>query len=131
MTSDLSQSDGKSSYKLDPEAFRRLSRMVHVEQFICVAFQNRMAASIHGVTLHAGADLPRPGENRDRKLSHSEIDNLYMQNSSLRWVLLDEISMVADSLLDDFEMQFSNAERKSRYTKRREERLEYSGDTIS
>ena len=90
----------------------------HGEQFMCVAFQNRMAAAIGGFTLHAGADLPRPGENRDRKLSHSEVDNLYIQNSSLRWVLLDEISMVADSLLDDFEMQFSNAARSTRYSKR-------------
>ena len=90
----------------------------HGEQFICVAFQNRMAAAIGGVTLHSGADLPRPGENRDRKLSHSEIDNLFIQNSSLRWVLLDEISMVADNLLDEFGMQFSNSARKTRYSNR-------------
>ena len=103
---------------MDPAFFEECLEWKHGEQFICVAFQNRMAAAIDGVTLHAGADLQRPGENRDRKLSHSEIDNLYIQNSSLRWVLLDEISMAADNLLDEFEMQFSNAARKTRYSSR-------------
>ena len=59
----------------------------HGEQFLCVALQNRMAGSIGGDTLHAGAGLPRFGANRDRKLYHSEIDTLYLRNASLRWVM--------------------------------------------
>ena len=90
----------------------------HGVQFICVAFQNRMAASIKGSTLHSAADLPRPGEDRNRKLEHSEVDNLYIQNSSLRWVLVDEVSMIADSLLGDFESQFSAAATKTQFSTR-------------
>ena len=37
------------------------------EEFLYVAFQNRMAAAIGRISLHTGADIPRPGENRDRK----------------------------------------------------------------
>jgi len=92
----------------------------HGVEFICVAFQNRMAAAIGGTTLHSGADLPRPGENRDRKLDHSEIDNLYIRNASLRWVLMDEISMIADTLLGEFESQFSSAARQTQHAKRRD-----------
>ena len=64
----------------------------HEEQFLCVAFQNRMAAMIGGTTFHSGGDLPKPGENRDRKLEHSDVDNLYVRNAALRWILIDEIS---------------------------------------
>ena len=73
---------------------------------------------IAGTTFHTGADLPRPGEDRDRKLEHSDVDNLYVRNSALRWVLIDEISMVADGLLGDFEAQFTNAARQTRYAQR-------------
>ena len=33
------------------------------DQFICVAFQNRMATAINGSTLHNAGDLPRPSED--------------------------------------------------------------------
>ena len=59
-----------------------------------------------------------PGENRDRKLEHSEVDNLYVRNAAFRWVLLDEISMDADSLMDDFEAHTTSAARQTRYTRR-------------
>ena len=68
-------------------------------QFLCVALQRRMAAAIGGSTLHSAGDLQRPGESGDRKFSHSEVDNLCIQNADVRWVLVDEISMIADALL--------------------------------
>ena len=89
--------------------FEEALEWVHGQEFLFVAFQNRMDAAIGGTKFHAGADLPRPGENRDWKLTHSEIDSLYIPNSSLRWVLVDEISIASDTLLCDFEAQFTSA----------------------
>ena len=77
-----------------------------------------MAAAIQGSTLHAAGDLPRPGADRDRKLEHGDVENLYTQNERLRWILLDEVSIVADTFLGDFEHQLSNAAREMRYRKR-------------
>ena len=81
----------------------------HGVHFICVAFQNRMAASIGGNTLHNAGDLPKPGENVEAKLSSSDIHNLYVKSHSLRWVLIDEISMIADDLLGLFESALDSA----------------------
>lgn len=92
----------------------------HGSEFLCVAFQNRMAAAIGGVTLHAGADLPRPGENRDRKLEHSDVDNLYARHGRLRWIIMDEVSMISDELLGEFEAHITNAASATRYTRRRD-----------
>ena len=92
----------------------------HATEFLCVAFQNRMAASIGGVTLHSAADLGRPGDNTERRLSHSDIDNLYCKSGNLRWVLVDEISMTSDDLLGEFESQFTNAARQFRYHRRKD-----------
>ena len=61
----------------------------HGVQYICVAFQNKVAAAICGMTLHTAADLPRPGEDSSRKLNVSDVDNLYIQNGLLRWILPD------------------------------------------
>ena len=86
----------------------------HGEQFLCVAFQNRMAAAIGGKTIHSGGNF-RPAGANDSSLAHSDIDHLFMRNESLRWILLDEISMVSDDLLGQFEDCTSNAARESRY----------------
>ena len=83
------------------EFFEDALGWTHGVEFMCVAFQNRMAAAIGGATLHTGADLPRPGENRDRALGHSDVDNLYMKNADMRWILVDEVSMVSDVLLGE------------------------------
>ena len=90
------------------------------EQFMCVAFQNRMAAAINGSTLHAAADLPRPGEDREQQLSHGDIDHLFIQNERMRWVLVDEISMISDTLLGEFEHQISSAASRTRYHTRKD-----------
>ena len=87
----------------------------HGVQFMCVAFQNRMAAAIGGTTLHNAGNLSRPGAESTRTLGHSEVDNLFVQNESLRWILLDEVSMVAHDLLGEFEWSMSNAARESKY----------------
>ena len=86
-----------------------------------------MAAAIGGTTLHTAAELPRPGEDSSRKLAHAHIDNLYIQNENLRWILVDEISMVADELLGAFEYRFAEAARRTRYSKRKDKSWRISG----
>ena len=81
----------------------------HGVHFICVAFQNHIAGTIGGNTLHNAGDLPKPGENVETKLSSSDVHNLYVKNHSLRWVLIDEISMIADDLLGLFEVALNSA----------------------
>ena len=77
-----------------------------------------MTAAINGSTLHAAADLPRPGEDGERKLDQGDVEHLFIQNQRLRFVLMDEINMVSDILLGDFEYQMSRAARDTRYKKR-------------
>ena len=79
-----------------------------------------MAAAIHGSTLHFACDLPRPGEDRERKLTHGDVENLFIQNEKVRWILVDEVSMISDTLLGDFEHQISSAARATRYRTRRD-----------
>jgi len=102
------------------QLFEEALEWQHGDQFLCVAFQNRMAAAIGGATLHSSANLPRPGENIQQKLSHSDVDHLFVQNESLRWILIDEVSMLPDELLGAFESNFKDAALKSRYTHHRD-----------
>ena len=101
------------------ELFEEALGWTHGQQFLCVAFQNRMAAAIGGVTLHAGADLPRPGAvSHERRREHSDVDNLYIRNARLRWIILDEVSMVSDELLGEFETHLSTAACQNVFSKR-------------
>ena len=54
----------------------------HGEEFICVAFQNRMAAAVKGMTLHASAMLQRPKSSTD-KSQPPDIMHMYTQNENL------------------------------------------------
>ena len=70
-------------------------------QFLCVAFQNRVAHAMEGVTLHSGGDVPVGGG--DNSLSHTDVDVLFSRNQDVRWLLFDEIGMIPDCLLGAFE----------------------------
>ena len=52
-------------------------------------------------------------------MSHSDVDVLFIKNERLRWVIIDEVSMLADELLGDFEAYLSTAATKSRFRERR------------
>ena len=88
-------------------------------EFLCVAFPNRVAQAMGGVTIHNGGDV-NVGDN-DKKLVTLSIDELYSRNQNLRWILIDEIGMVPDSLLGAFEKNLSDAaEQNNRYFKRKD-----------
>jgi hypothetical protein len=70
----------------------------HGVQFVCVAFQNRVAYQMGGATLHSAGEVPVGGVHQDRKLAHGDIDLLFTKNRALRWILIDEVYMIPDDL---------------------------------
>ena len=74
----------------------------HGVQFVCVAFQNRVAYQMGGATLHSAGEVPVGGVHQDRKLARGDIDLLFTKNQALRWILIDEVYMIPDDLLGHF-----------------------------
>ena len=87
----------------------------HGVQFLCVAFQNRVAPAMGGVTCHAGGDITVGGG--DKGLDHTDIDVLFTRNQDLRWLLFDEVGMIGDALLGTFEKHLTDAAKISRSLK--------------
>ena len=89
--------------RLGPRAgeFMEALEWEHGVEFLCVAFQNRVAYAMGGVTLHTGGDV-NVGSS-DRGLDHTDIDVLFTRNQDLRWLLFDEIGMLGYVLLGVFE----------------------------
>ena len=70
--------------------------------------------------MHAAADLSYSEEAGLRKLSHKDIDAVFIRTQNLRWLLVDEVSMLPSGLLADFEQKLRQAVRSSSiYAKRR------------
>ena len=89
----------------------------HEEEFLCVAFQNRVAYAMGGTTLHASGEIT-VGNQSATKLTHTDIDLLFTRNQHLRWLIIDEGPMIPDDLLGAFEHHLADAAVDSRYKKR-------------
>ena len=85
-------------------------------QFVCLAVQNSMAANIGGSTIHHWGSIPfmdekgktagaRTGGRRDTSV-------LFNRCLNLRWILIDEISMVSAELLSELQYRVCQAVRK-------------------
>ena len=83
----------------------------HGVEFLCVAFQNRVAYAMGGTTLHSAGDLSVGAEYKS--LSHTDVDVLFTRNQDLRWVLVDECFMLPDELFGAFEQQLADAAQNS------------------
>ena len=90
----------------------------HGREFLCVAFQNKVAMAMHGTTLHSGGQVGVGGARRT--LDHSNVNDLYTRNQELRWVIIDEVGMIADELLGEFELNLDGASTDTRYSKTHE-----------
>ena len=90
----------------------------HWAQFVCVAFQNRVAYQMGGATLHSAGEIAVGGTHQDRKLAHGDIDLLFIKNQALRWILIDEVHMIPDDLLGAFAAHFRDAAINSIYKTR-------------
>ena len=93
----------------------------HRVEFLRVAFQNRVAHAMGGTTLHEGGNVPVGGAYK--ALQHLDMDVLFTRNQNLRWVLIDEIGMVSDTLLGEFEHALTDASRQTRFSKRADKTL--------
>ena len=85
------------------ELFEQVLGWEHCKEFIYVVFQYKTAAMIGGCTLHAAADLAQSEEAGDRSVAGADIGNLYDRNQYLRWIWIDELSMLGTVLLARFE----------------------------
>ena len=86
----------------------------HGVEFLCVAFQNRVAHAMQGMTLHSGGDISVGGQHSPN-LTHADIDLLFTRNQHLRWVLMDEAGMIRDDLIGAFEHHFADAAAETRF----------------
>ena len=88
----------------------------HGVQFVCLPFQNAMAAQIKGYTVHHWSGMPARGDDSsgtgDRRKQS-------MRCQALRVIIIDEVSMMSAGLLGKLDMVVTNAARvRNTYEKR-------------
>ena len=102
----------------------------HGTEFVFVAFQNKVAHAMGGVTLHSCAELTVGAGKASRTLQHTDVDTLFTRNQHLRWIIMDEVFMIPDDLLGNFAGKFQEAVRGTRFKKRKDKSLRPFGGII-
>ena len=89
------------------ELFTDILGWSNENQFVCLAVQNTMAANIGGSTIHRWGNIPFRDEkdNASGKTNGGKRDTSILFNRclNLRWILIDEISMVSAELLSELQ----------------------------
>ena len=98
--------------------FMEAREWTHGVEFLCVAFQNKVAYAMGGSTLHSAGDLPIGGSSNAGKLAHQDINEVFTRNQHLRWLLIDECFMIPDDLLGLFSVALQDAASDNRFLKR-------------
>ena len=98
-------------------AFEEVLGWTHGVQFVCIAFQNTMAAHIGGYTIHHWSGIPVAEEAG--MSSTRDAHKFSTRCQSLRFILVDEISMVSAQLLGQLELLVSKVVRRRSLFKRR------------
>ena len=93
------------------ELFIDVLGWTHGNQFVCLAFQNTMAANIGGSTIHHWAEIPICETDAQRRAAPRDIGAVFLRCQNLRWILVDEISMVAAELFAELERRTTQAAR--------------------
>eukprot|EP00973_Karenia_brevis_P065003 9026486-Karenia_brevis.AAC.1 len=70
-----------------------------------------MAANIGGLTIHHWAEIPICDNPEQGRAGVRDIGKVFLRCQNLRWVLLDEPSMVAGELLAELERRATQAAR--------------------
>ena len=89
----------------------------HGVQFVCLAFQNAMAAQINGYTIHHWSGIPvttNDGSGTGDRHKQS------IKCQALRVVIIDEVSMISAELLGALECMIRGAVRKQGTYKKRQ-----------
>ena len=92
------------------EAFEEVLGWQHGVQFVCLAFQNTMAAQIAGETIHHWSGIPVV--EADGGAAARDPHKLSTKCQLLRWILIDEISMVSAQLFGQLEVAVSKVVRR-------------------
>lgn len=106
----------------------------HGKEFVCVAFQNKVASAINGSTLHSAGEIKIGQQNCSAMHGCRVVDSLFIKNDCLRWVLFDEICMIPDGLLGIFGKSFQEAAPRSqsnRYFQRPNGEYSIHGGSLS
>ena len=99
------------------ELFEQVIGWSHGVQFVCLAFQNSMAAHIDGQTIHHWSGIP--AHEADGAAGTRDKHKLSIKCQCLRFILIDEISMVSAELLAALENVVRQVVRlRSTYKKR-------------
>ena len=98
--------------------FTEAMQWEHGVEFVCVAFQNRVAYAMGGTTLHIGGNVSVGGRAEAQSLTHTDVDLLFTRNQHLRWLIVDECFMIGDELLGSFESNLRDAAMTTRYKQR-------------
>ena len=86
-------------------------------QFVCLAFQNAMAAAINGYTIHNWSGIPIKSDDGN---SCGDKHKQSMKCQALRVIIIDEVSMISAELLGALEYVVKGAIRaQGTYKKRR------------
>ena len=104
----------------------------HGREFVCVAFQNKVAHAMNGCTLHNAGEVKVGQQSYESRLESRDIDSLYTKNQNLRWVLFDEVFMIPDDLLGIFAKHFQDAApdaKHNRYFQRSDGTYRWLGGT--
>ena len=72
-----------------------------------------MAANIGGSTIHHWAEVPICDNSEQRRAAPRDIGAVFLRCQNLRWILLDEISMVAAELFAELERRTTQAARST------------------
>ena len=106
------------------ELFTDVLGWEHGNQFVCLAVQNTMASNIGGHTIHHWGGITfkdDQGKDRGNKSGKRDTSLLFHRCMNLRWLLIDEISMVSAELLAELEYLVTQAMRsQNTYKKRRD-----------
>ena len=92
--------------------FEEVMEWKHGREFACVAFQNRVAHAMNGATLHSDGEVKVGQQNYAAMLECKDVDNIYTKNESKRWLVVDEVFMIPDELLSDYERNYQQAARQ-------------------
>lgn len=89
--------------------FQEVMHWTQGREFACVAFQNRVAHAMNGSTLHSDGELRVGVQNYSAMLESKDVDTLFTKNESKRWLIVDEVFMVPDTLLESYERNYQEA----------------------
>jgi hypothetical protein len=104
----------------------------HGREFVCLAQMNTMASLIGGFTVHSFGEIGIASDSRQKKSTQNrtkpDINTLFVKAKNLRWIIVDEISMISGELAGDLNTNLRHAIRKEHTHSLRGHRSQNSAD---